>query len=225
MDDRASPDEALQIDNTFSDAAATAPCRRPAKQPGFDSGVATYTPRLNDGFQTGSQQSPGTTSSYSDRSSKRQRCDTSDDHADPAIGRGDHDVEPKDHEHFGNQYYRPHGVLLAAIAPATRGILHGNPQHPQRETKANHPRRRLAGTASGQAQPEAPTHAVSRQEQPRPHRSVQKHKNKKQSQQKQGWNKGVSPNAVWYFFWRSIHTGEIVSTFWFRFFCQVHRKK
>ena len=168
-----------------------------AEQSGFDSGVAAYAPRLNDGYQTGSQRSPGTTSSYSDRSSKRQRCDTSDDHDDEAIGRGDHYVEPEDHEHFGNEYHRPHGVFLAAIAPATRGMLHGNPQHPQRATKANHPRRRLAGTASGQTQPEAPTHAGSRQEQPRPHRFVKRHKKKKQSQQKQGWNKGVSPNAVW----------------------------
>ena len=32
MDDRASPHEALQFDNTFSDAAATAPRRHPAEQ-------------------------------------------------------------------------------------------------------------------------------------------------------------------------------------------------
>ena len=32
MDDRASPDEALQFDTTFSNAAATAPRRRPAEQ-------------------------------------------------------------------------------------------------------------------------------------------------------------------------------------------------
>ena len=32
MDDRASPDEALQFDTTFTNAAATAPRRRPAEQ-------------------------------------------------------------------------------------------------------------------------------------------------------------------------------------------------
>ena len=183
------------VDRTGSRRAPRTTSR--AEQSGFDSGVAAYAPRLNGGYQTGSQRSPGTTSSYSDRSRKRQRCDTSDDHDDQAIGRGDHDVEPKDHEHFGNEYHRRHGVALAAIAPATRGMLHGNPQHPQRATKANHPRRRLAGTASGQTQPEAQTHAGSCQEQPRPHCFVKRHKKKKQSQQKQGWNKGVSPNAVW----------------------------
>ena len=62
MDDRASPDEALQFDNTFSDAAATAPRRRPAEQTGFGSGVAASAPRHNDSGQLGSRQTPGTTS-------------------------------------------------------------------------------------------------------------------------------------------------------------------
>ena len=157
MDDPSSPDEAFQIDNTFIDAAATAPCRCPAEQPGFDSrvaaseprqndgdqtgsrrdpcttsqaeqsrfdsGIAASAPRLNDGYQTGSRRSPGTTSSYSNRSSKRQRSNSSDDHDDHAIGRGDHDVKAED---FSNQYFRQKRVALAATAPATHGTLHGN---------------------------------------------------------------------------------------------------
>ena len=62
MDDRSSPDEALQFDNTFSDAAATAPRRRPAEQTGFGSGVAASAPRHNDSGQLGSRRTPGTTS-------------------------------------------------------------------------------------------------------------------------------------------------------------------
>ena len=219
MDDPSSPDE---------DAAATAPCRRPAEQPGFDSrvaaseprqndgdqtgsrrdprttsraeqsrfdsGVAASAPRLNDGYQTGSRRTPGTTSSYSNRSSKRQRSNTSDDHDDHAIGRGDHDVEPED---FLNQYFRRQRVALAATAPATRGTLHGDRQHQQRATNANHPRGRSAGTASGPTQPAAQTHAGSRQEQPPRRNFIKRTKKKKQPQPKQGWNKGVSSDAVW----------------------------
>ena len=44
MDDRALPDEALQFDTTFTNAAATAPRRRPAEQTGFGSGVAASAP-------------------------------------------------------------------------------------------------------------------------------------------------------------------------------------
>ena len=121
MDDRSSSNEALQFNNTFSNAAATAPRCRPAEQTGFGSG--------------------GTTSSSSTRSSKRQRglpaqcppgsyfdgssiytnpkdphrgegkqtgrhydlshsrelrmarSNTRDDHDERAIGRGDHDGE------------------------------------------------------------------------------------------------------------------------------------
>ena len=269
MDDRALPDEALQFDTTFTNAAATAPRRRPAEQtgfgsggttsssstrsskrqrgspaqcppgsyfdgssiytnpkdphrgegkqtgrhydlshsreqqPGFDSRVSASQPRQNDSQQTGSRRDPRSTSraeqskfasSYSNRSCKRQRTNSSDDHDDHAIGRGDHDDEPED---VLNQYYRQHRVLLAASAPSTRGTLHDDRQHQQRATNANYPRGRSAGTASGPTQPAAQTHAGSRQERPRRHHFFKRTKKKKQSQPKQGWDKGVSSNAVW----------------------------
>ena len=62
MDDRASPNEALQFDNTFTDAAATAPRRHPAEQTGFGSGVAASATQHNDSGQLSSRRTPGTTS-------------------------------------------------------------------------------------------------------------------------------------------------------------------
>ena len=106
----------------------------------------------------------------------------------------DHDGEAED---LSNQLYRRQSVLLAASAQSTRGTLHDDRQHQQRATNANHPRVRSAGTASGLTQPAAQTNAASRQEQPPRLYSIKRTKKKKQPQPKQGWNKGVSPDAVW----------------------------
>ena len=106
----------------------------------------------------------------------------------------DHDGEAED---LSNQLYRRQSVLLAASAQSTRGTLHDDRQHQQRATNANHPRVRSAGTASGPTQPAAQTHAASRQEQPPRLYSIKRTKKKKQPQPKQGWNKGVSPDAAW----------------------------
>ena len=168
-------------------AAAIRPVRRSSR-----TNVAFATPG---GLTSGSAQGPSELSS-SNRSRKRQRTNSSDDHDsdDHAIGRGDHDDEPED---VSNQYYRQQSVLLAASAQSTRGTLHDDGQHQQRATNANHPRVRSAGTASGPTQPAAQTHAASRQEQPPRLYSIKRTKKKKQPRPKQGWNKGVSPDAAW----------------------------
>ena len=106
----------------------------------------------------------------------------------------DHDGEAED---LSNQLYRRQSVLLAASAQSTRRTLHDDRQHQQRATNANHPRVRSAGMASGLTQPAAQTNAASRQEQPPRLYSIKRTKKKKQPQPKQGWNKGVSPDAVW----------------------------
>ena len=88
MDDRASPDEALQFNNTFSDAAATAPRRRPAEQTGFGSGVAASAPRHNDSDQLGSRSrfDSGVAAS-APRHSSSPRCPTEKPFVTPELRR------------------------------------------------------------------------------------------------------------------------------------------
>ena len=127
-------------------------------------------------------------------------------------------------EDFSNKYFRRARVALAATAKATQGMPHGDQWHQQQATNPNHPQRRSAGMTSGLAQqkqrtqslaldrprpwqnkkPSTQTQVSSReklhrrrqQQRGRPEQHRQK-QNNKQSRPKQGWNKGVSPNAVW----------------------------